>query len=94
MNNKNALTPQEFLKMLQAKIEMHPDAKLLINAPTYGEEWYALSPVSDVCYEPTLGFLDNGGEIETYDDVEEFQELYPDEKLPEFDEYIVIEAME
>lgn len=94
MNSKNALTPQKLLKKLQLEIEMHPNAKLLINAPTTGEECYALWPVCGVYYEPTLGFFDNGWEIETYDDIEEFQELYPDEKLPEFDEYIVIEAME
>lgn len=94
MNIPNALTPQELLKQLQLKIEVHPNAKLLINAPTSGKEWYALYSVGGVYYEPTLGFFDNCWETETYDDVEEFQEMYPDEELPEFNEYIVIEALE
>lgn len=94
MNTSNALTPQELLKQLQLEIEVHPNAKLLINAPTSGEEWYALYPVGGVYYEPTLGFFDNGWKTETYDDIEEFQELYPDEKVPEFNEYIIIDAME
>lgn len=94
MNTPNALTPQELLKQLQLEIEVHPNAKLLVNAPTNGEECYALWPISGVYYEPTLGFFDNGWQTETYDDIEEFQELYPDEELPEFNEYIVIEALE
>lgn len=95
MNNPNALTPQELLKQLQAEVEAHPNASLLVNAPSYGtEECYILCPVASVYYEPALGFFDSGWGIETYDDVEEFQELYPDEKVPEFNEYIVIDAME
>lgn len=94
MNSPNALTPQELLKQLQEQIEKHPNANLLVNAPTCSEECYALWPISGVYYEPSLGFFDSGWGIEIYDDIGEFQELYPDEKVPEFNEYIIIDAME
>lgn len=94
MSALHSLSPQELIDQLQKLVNEHPNAQLLVDAPTYGEECYALHSVCDAYYEPTLGFFDTGLEVETYDNVEEFKELYPTEKLPQFNEYIVVRAME
>lgn len=94
MSALHSLSPQELVDQLQKLVNEHPNAQLIVDAPTYGEECYAMYPVCGVHYEPILGFFDTGWEVEIYDNIEEFKELYPTEKLPEFNEYILIRAME
>lgn len=94
MSTPRSLSPQELIDQLQKLVNEYPNAQLLVDAPTYGEECYALYPICDAYYEPTLGFFDTGWEVETYDNIEEFKELYPTDRLPEFNEYIVVRAME
>lgn len=91
MRNKiEPFSVQELVSKVLELSRQHPNAKLLVMGPAYGEYDYVFSNITGIGYEPELGFYEEW----TYWSKEEFLddcgEDIDAESIPEFNEYIVI----
>lgn len=92
----NELSPQEVLARLHMLVEEHPNARIVANVPGVDGAYldYALCPISNVFYEPSLTFVrDEGGEVfDVYYSKDDFFADYGEEPVCDFDfgEYIIV----